>query len=352
MIVPLLSLWLALQVSTDLKQTDLKQHVEAGLAAKHTGDLDTAIREFRRVTELAPGLAAAHVNLGAAYCEKKEFGNAIAPLRKALEINPDLPGAHEMLGTALLAQGYAAESIPHLEKAQSDALLGVALLEAGRAREALDRLEAALTRQPGDPDLLYYVSQAHARLSRQAFDVLTANPGSARARQALGEAALAAGNREAAEKHLRAALNLRADLRGVHFALGDLYLSSGDYDGANREFHEEVRLNPGSAAAAYKLGLVALNRGEIDAALTELRRSNGLQPGMPETLLELGRATAASGDMAAAEKLFRQLLEQEEASSLAESAHFQLSQLYKKLGRVADSNQEMKRYQEIRRRRQ
>jgi tetratricopeptide (TPR) repeat protein len=346
MIVPLLSLWLALQVSTDLKQ-----HVEAGLAAKRMGDLDTAIREFRRVTELAPGLAAAHVNLGAAYCDKKEFGNAIPPLRKALEINPDLPGAHEMLGTALLAQGYAAESIPHLEKARSDALLGVALLEAGRAREALDKLEAALTRQPGDPDLLYYVSQAHARLSRQAFDVLTgSSPGSARARQALGEAALAAGSREAAEKHLRAALNLRADLRGVHFALGDLYLSSGDYDGAEREFREEVRLDPGSAAAAYKLGLVALNRGEINVALTELRRANGLQPGMPETLLELGRATAASGDMVTAERLFRQVLEQEEASSLAESAHFQLSQLYKKLGRVTDSDLEMKRFQEIRRR--
>ena len=168
MIVVLLSLWFAFQVTPELKQ-----HVEAGLAAKHTGDLDSAIREFRRVVELAPGLAAAHVNLGAVYCEKKEYGNAIAPLRKALEINPDLVGAHEMLGTALLAQGYAADSIPHLEIARSEALLGVALLEAGRAREALDKLEAALEKQPGDPDLLYYAGQAHARLSRQAFDLLT-----------------------------------------------------------------------------------------------------------------------------------------------------------------------------------
>ena len=200
MIVPLLSLWLALQVNTDLKQ-----HVEAGLAAKRTGDLDTAIREFRRVTELAPGLAAAHVNLGAVYCEKKEFGNAIAPLRRALEINSDLPGAHEMLGTALLAQGYAADSIPHLEKARSDAMLGVALLETGRAREALDKLEAALAGQPKDPDLLYYVGQAHALLSTQAFSALMANsPGSPRAEQASGEAALASGNREAAQTHLRA----------------------------------------------------------------------------------------------------------------------------------------------------
>ena len=199
------ALLLALQATPELKQ-----HVEAGLNAKRAGDLDTAIREFKRVAELAPGLAASHVNLGAVYYEKKDYGNAIPPLRKALELNPDLPGAHSMLGVALLALGYASESIPHLEKAQADALLGVALLESGREREAMDRLEAALLKQPGDPDLLYYLSQAHSRLSKQAFQVLAErSPDSPRMRQMLGEARAAGGNQVAAEEHFRAALSLR-----------------------------------------------------------------------------------------------------------------------------------------------
>ena len=63
--------------------SELKQHVDAGLNAKHAGDLDTAIREFQRVVELAPGLAAAHVNLGAVYYEKKDYSHAIPSLRKA-----------------------------------------------------------------------------------------------------------------------------------------------------------------------------------------------------------------------------------------------------------------------------
>src|SRR5919204_3922788 len=103
---------------------ELRQHVEAGLKAKAAGDFDTAIREFRRVAELAPDLAAAHVNLGAVYLEKKDYADAIPSLRRALELNPDLPGAHGMLGTALLALGYAAESVSHLEKAGADDLLG------------------------------------------------------------------------------------------------------------------------------------------------------------------------------------------------------------------------------------
>src|SRR6266702_489616 len=189
----------ALLVALQAAPTELKRHVDAGLAAKRAGDLDTAVREFQRVVELAPGLAAAHVNLGAVYYEKKDYGHAIPSLRKALELNPDLPGAHGMLGVALLAQGYAAESSPHLEKAKSGEVLGVALLEAGRAREAVDKLEEALEKQPDNPDLLYYLSQAHARLAKQAFDALAErSPDSARTRQMLGETRAAAGNRDAA----------------------------------------------------------------------------------------------------------------------------------------------------------
>lgn len=346
--VALLALLLALQ-----SPSALKQHVDAGLKAKQAGDMDAAIREFKRVVELAPNLAAAHVNLGAVYFEKKDYQQAIPSLRQALELNPELPGAHAMLGVALLAQGYASQAVPHLETAQSDELLGVALLESGRTREAIDKLEAALANKPDDPDLLYYLSQALGHLSKQALDRLAErSPNSARTRQVAAEAQAAAGNREAAEKEYRAALALRPDLRGLRLALGELYVGSGDYERAEREFREEARLAPGSAAAAYKLGFVLLNRGQVPAAIEELKRADRLQPDMPETLLELGKANAAAGDFVQAEKLLRQVLNLEQASRLAESAHYQLANVYRKLNRTADAEREMKRFQELRQARQ
>jgi tetratricopeptide (TPR) repeat protein len=339
-----LLLLLAFQVTPELRQ-----HVEAGLKAKAAGDLDAATREFKVVADLAPGLAPAWVNLGAVYLARKNYADAIPALRKALEINPDLPGAHEMLGTALLAQGFAADAVPHLEKAGVDDLLGVALLESGRAREAVEHLEAALLKRPGDTDLLYYLGHAHARLSTQAFDSLrTSNPQSGRRQQFEGEAMLDSRNAGAAEKHFRAALALRPDLRGVHYALGDLYLASADYEKAETEFRAEVQMTPGSAAAAYKLGVVLLNRGRGAEAIAELNRSNALQPGMPETLLELGKALNALGDASAAEKYLKQLLEQEQTSTLAQAAHFQLAQAYRKLNRAADAEREMKLFHEMR----
>ncbi|MGH9629996.1 MAG: tetratricopeptide repeat protein [Bryobacteraceae bacterium] len=342
-----LCLLLAFQITPELRQ-----HIDAGMKAKSAGDLDTAIREFKRVAELAPDLAAAHVNLGAVYLGKKDYGAAVPALRRALTLKADLPGAHAMLGTALLAQGFGCESIPHLEKGQSNDLLGVALLECGRPREALDRLEAALEKRANDPDLLYYLSRAHVELARLAFDRLrAASPDSARTEQALGEGLASGGNRAAAEKHFRAALSMRPDLRGVHFALGELLLQASDYEKAEAEFRAEVQLSPGSGAAAYKLGSVLANLGRTTDAIAELKRANELQPDMPETLLELGKVLNASGEPKSAETYLKAVLAAEQDTELAESAHFQLSQVYRKLGRPAEADREMRTFQELRSRR-
>lgn len=328
---------------------EVRQHVEAGLAAKRSGDLDGAAREFVRVTELAPGLAAAFVNLGAVYYEKSDFARAVAPLEQALKLNPDLPGAEGMLGLSLLATGYARESIVHLDKGGQVDTLGVALLEAGRPREAIDKLEAALEKRPGDPDLLYYLGQAHNRLSRQAFDmVLKAAPDSARAEELLGEANLETGHADVAQKHFQAALRTRPDLLGVHLSLGEIALEAGDYASAEKEFGREAARFPGSAAAAYKHGVALLNMGRGGEALAELRRADRLLPEMPETLLELGKAESAGGETAAAEKHLLRVVELEPESRWAGTAHFQLAQLYRKSGRRAEAEGELKRFQDLR----
>jgi tetratricopeptide (TPR) repeat protein len=254
-----------------------------------------------------------------------------------------------MLGTALLAQGYARDSIPYLEKAEANDLLAIALLETGRPREAVDRLEPALAKRPDDPDLLYYLVEAHQQLSKQVFEKLRAtSPDGPRTHQMLGEAFAVSGNRDAAEKHFRAALAQRADLPGIHYALGELSLASGDYEKAELEFRAEAQLSPGSAAAAYKRGVTLGNLGRTVDAIAELKRAMTLQPDMPETLLELGKALNAAGDAKSAEQYLQKVLAAEHDTSLAETAHFQLAQVYRKLGRPADADRELQAFKELR----
>jgi protein O-GlcNAc transferase len=339
---PLL-LWL---VFAQAVTPELRQHVEAGLKAKAGGDLITAIREFERVAELAPQLAAAHANLGAVYFEKRDYERALAPLRKALELNPDLPGSSQMLGTALLALGSPAEAIAPLEQARIKDLLGIALLESGRVRDAVDQLEAALLERPNDPDLLYYLGQAHARLSKTLFDQLPA--GSARASQLSGEAMAAAGNREEAEKRLRAAIAARPELRGIHLALGELAMATGDYARAEAEFRAECALTPRSALAAYRLGVALANAGKTADAISELERSYRLSPEMPETSLELGKALAAGNRIEPAIEAFQRVVGAAPNSTFAESAHLHLAQLYRRLGRPTDAARELETLKQLR----
>src|SRR5258708_606902 len=107
------------------------QHLQAGVEASKQHQVDVEITEFREAARLDPGLADAFLNLGAAYMEKHDYGAAITPLKRALELNPDLLVAHQFLGYALLAQGYAAEAIPHLERVGAqemrDGLSGIPL---------------------------------------------------------------------------------------------------------------------------------------------------------------------------------------------------------------------------------
>ena len=79
MIGVFLSVLLALQASG----SPALEHVHAGVDAEKSGQLDTAVAEFRKATELDPKLAAAFADLGGVYIEKRDYAAAIPPLKRA-----------------------------------------------------------------------------------------------------------------------------------------------------------------------------------------------------------------------------------------------------------------------------
>src|SRR5215831_2553043 len=83
--------------------------------------------------------ADARLKLAANLIEKGNYTSAVTELRRALELQPDRVEAHAMLGRALLAQGYSAEAILHLERAQSLDLLAIALSEEHNAPQAVTK---------------------------------------------------------------------------------------------------------------------------------------------------------------------------------------------------------------------
>ncbi len=336
--------WLAGQSAS----SDALQHMQTGLEARKQHQVETEITEFRKASELDPALADAFVNLGAAYMEKHDYGAAIAPLKRALEMSPDLAVAHQYLGYALLAQGYAADAIPHLQRVGAMDALGIAQIETGQFNEAVANFSAALSKRPNDPDLQYYLGHASGLLSKISIDTLLAtHPDSARAHQALAENYFVLRQMPQAEKEYLEALRLRPDLPGLHLELGQVYANSGQWPKAETEFRAEAKLRSGSAEAAYRLGAALLQQGKSHDALVELKRANELKPEMPETLYSLGKAASLDGDNATAEQSWLKVVELEKDTSLAAQSHFGLAGLYRKQGKTAQAQHEMQEFQKL-----
>jgi tetratricopeptide (TPR) repeat protein len=343
-ITAILFFWLALQTVSP----EGAQHMQAGLEAHKQGHFDVAIKEFRKATETDPTFVDAFLDLGVVYLETRDYASATTALKHALQLNPELDAAHQQLGYALLAQGYAEEAIPHLERVHELAALGIAQIETGHFEEAVVNLDAVLKKNPNDPDLLYYMGRASGLLSKKANDILvTAFPDSARAHQTMGENYFVLRQMPQAEKEYLEAIRQRPDLPDVHMELGLVYAGSAEWTKAEEVFRTEVKLQPGKAEAFYRLGFALLQQGKGREARLELQHADKLQPDMPETLYSLGKAASLEGDTALAEKSWLHLLSIEKDSSLSAQAHFGLAALYRKAGNAEKAKQEIQEYQKL-----
>jgi tetratricopeptide (TPR) repeat protein len=325
------------------------QHWNAARDAESRKQFDAAVAEYHKVTELEPKVPMGFVSLGQVYMERGDFGGAIQPLKHALELDASVGPAHQLLGYALLAQGYAAEAIPHLETAHETGALGIAQLETGRFVEAITNLQAALQKRPNDPDLLYYLGRASGLLSKQSIDMLlAAYPDSARAHQSMAENLLVLRRTDEAQKEYEEALKLRPDTPHLHLELGQVFALASRWTEAEEQFRAESVRQPGNAEAAYRLGDALLRQGKAREAQSALEHSNKLQPQMPETLYSLGKAESLDGNTTAAEKSWLQLLSIEKEGELAAQTHFALAALYRKQGKTAEADREMKEFQRLR----
>jgi tetratricopeptide (TPR) repeat protein len=248
-----------------------------------------------------------------------------------------------------MAQGYAAGAVKQFEGTNDKAGLGIAQLESGDLQNAVQNLQAAVTAQPNNPDLLYYLARASGLLSRQLYDLLPSGyPDTARANEAMADNYAALRQTQQAVEHYQAALREKPDLRGANLALGQVYASANNWKQAEEAFRAEAKLQPGNAEAAYRLGTALLQDGNDHDARIELERADRLQPDMPETLYSLGKAESQVGNYPAAEKAWKRVIELEKKGDLVAQAHFGLSGIYRKQGKTEDAARELKQFQENR----
>lgn len=88
-----------------------------GLCQVQKGLIGDAVASLERVTQLAPGFAAAHVQLAACYERRGEKERALLSYDAALKLEPENATALYNAGVLRYNAGHAAEALPYFEKA-------------------------------------------------------------------------------------------------------------------------------------------------------------------------------------------------------------------------------------------
>ncbi|HWQ33241.1 MAG TPA: tetratricopeptide repeat protein [Blastocatellia bacterium] len=354
----LLTILLALSVVAHAQAVDarLAAKFREATEAQRAGRFDEAAAAYAEVIRLRPALAEAYVNFGLVRQEQKQYDEAVKLFEKAIALKPQLAGAHLFLGIARYSLGQTEPAIVALDEAvrllpkDARALmwLGVAHLAAGHAAEAAKHLDAAATLQPADVDILYHRGRAHLKLSQESYEQMyKADPKSARVHQVLAQSYEESGRDAEAIAEYEAAIRIAPNLPGVRDALGSLYWKNNRMDDAERMFEEELKLDPHNALVMYKAGGMRVERGQPERGLPLLEAAIRQSPDLIDAYYYLGKAQGLLGQNDAAIANLTKVVAGNPTGQLKESAYYQLSRVYRKVGRQAEAQQALLAFQKL-----
>jgi tetratricopeptide (TPR) repeat protein len=268
---------------------------------------------------------------------------------------------------------------------------GEELLRAGRPLDAERALEEAVKLDPGSSRAQYYLGVARVRLERYEDAIaalekareLAASPNPAVLYE-LGNAYLKCERFADAASALAAASRLAPGDGAIRLQLGFAYYKRVEGQRARDEFQRVIEVEPSNGLAHFYLGLSEAALGRIEAAQASFRRALQLRPDLVEARLALAQTLSQAGRYPEAESELRSLLSlletlPEKSLEAAASAHdelglirlrsgdpesavahfeavlairpedrqatYNLSLLYRRLGRMAEAEEMRKRFE-------
>ena len=103
--------------SLELQPNQSVTHFNLANALAQQGKLDEAAKHFEEAVRIHPGFAKAYHNLGRIVAAQGRLDTAIGYFRQALDIDPNFAAAHESLARALTEQGKKDEAAVHFREA-------------------------------------------------------------------------------------------------------------------------------------------------------------------------------------------------------------------------------------------
>ncbi|MFL6416339.1 MAG: tetratricopeptide repeat protein [Bryobacteraceae bacterium] len=321
-----------------------------------------AIPVLREILSLDAKNVNAQGNLGVLLFFQSKYADAIPYMRAALQIQPDLWRIGALLGIAEKRTGDSKEAQKDLERAfynlednKIQIQAGLELVELYTASMQLDKaLPVAVKLQelaPQNPQILLAAYQiSHQAMDQSLLSMMMVAPDSAEMHMMIAGELGRQGEHATAIAQYREALRLNPLLPGAHFELAEQLRTSSDPKlnaQAEAEYRAAIQVNQYDELSWRQLGGILSAKGDFKAAADSYRRALALQPKDSEAKTGLAIALISTDQTKEAISLLESAIQDDPTNIVA---HYRLSMLYRRAGRIADSKGEMDKfhhYQEI-----
>jgi tetratricopeptide (TPR) repeat protein len=331
----------------------LEQQVQAYLQQQKPA---LAIPVLRQIVQLDPKNLNAQGNLGVLLYFQNDFAGAIPEMRAALEMQPNLWKIRALLGIAekrtgdmTNAQNDLEQAFPNLDDPKIMKQAGLELIEIDSATSQFAKALAITAKleevSPQDPQILFVAYEIASQLKDQAMlsMVLVASD-SAEMNMMMGGELARQGEHDKSIAKYREAIRLNPHLPGVHFELAEQLRAAADPKlnaMAEGEYRAALKENQYDERSWCHLGEVLAEKGDFKSAQDAYNKALALQPDDATAKTDLAITLISMNQQNEALPLLESAVKEDPTNIVA---HYRLSTLYRRAGRVADAKHEMDQY--------
>lgn len=239
-----------------------------------------------------------------------------------------------------------------IEKSQQPILrlyLARAYLGAGQLDQSESEIDQILQADPDRLDAVYWLGKIQKLRAAQTFQqMIDTDPDSYRVHRMVGERHEDKTEYEKALESYQLALERQPQAAGLRYAIGNVYWKTRSYTEAEKWLLKELSRNPHHTLAHHRLGSLYLDQDNADAAIRHLEQALASRADFLAARLDLGRALLAGKHYEPAAKHFEEYARGDPEN---DRVHYLLANTYRGLGRMEEATSEMKKYQELNRKR-
>jgi tetratricopeptide (TPR) repeat protein len=327
----------------------LSQAIELAEANDYVG----AERVYREALLAAPDNPEILRALGVVCQKQLKYKESLEAFQQILKRAPLYPGVNHLLGISYYALGEfdkAAEAEnqelvgnPHDRQAQY--YLALALSASGHIFEAIQQLEGLMAEGHPDAEVLYQLVVDYRAATQQAGERLASLYPDSEFTHAIDAEVYADNQRfDEAIREFQEVLRKDPHFPGIHFALGQTYWRKKDSDNTMEQLKLALQEDPGQPLANFYLADILTSQKEFESAIPHLQITIAAYRKLTQAYFLLGKCYAGTGDLPRALESFKKALEQDPNYK---EVHYQLSELYARLGDKQKSQAELQIFQKL-----